>query len=202
MITKRVKTSSSGKGERSSWRSRLFESNSPVSVANKFNFFGQANIEQPSSAEQPNIDPNMMEIDTEMVAPNTEAPVFPLCQQVVCPEIEMTDYDPTQVTQETQENNQNFREDVEMADASSLFPTEIVDVFAAPKTAPRQQVPATDKPNFKWQDANPTNPDRAPPAKTRVDPPSSFELSIIELIKSKKIYSVSYEKGKLEVNLE
>ena len=29
-----------------------------------------------------------------------------------------------------------------------------------------------------------------------------FEVSIIELLKTKKIYSVSYEKGKLEVSLE
>ncbi|KAI1806285.1 hypothetical protein F4811DRAFT_511417 [Daldinia bambusicola] len=192
MTTKRVKTSL-GKKERPSWGSQLFESNSSVSMANKFNVFEQVNVEQSSRTES-------MEIDTEMAAPNAEAPDFPPCQQVVCPEIEMTDYIPTQ---ETQKNRQ---EDVEMVDAS-FFPPEIVDVFTAPNLGPRQQVPPQQVPTtgdpFKRQDANTTaKPDNAPPTKTPADPPSSFELSILELIKSKKIYSVSYEKGKLEVNLE
>ncbi|KAI1476202.1 hypothetical protein F4774DRAFT_393896 [Daldinia eschscholtzii] len=184
MTSKRFKTSSGRGVIPSSWRNKPHNLSSALSMTDGFSILDLPNMEQLSMEQANN------------VIPNTEAPVFPPCQQVVCPEIEMTDYDPAL---EALEALGDYPEDVEMVDAP-FFPPEILEEFAA-LNQPDQSVPTVSEPDSKKQEVNPTQPNGAS-IMTPVEPPSTFEVSIIELLKTKKIYSVSYEKGKLEVSLE
>ncbi|KAI0847328.1 hypothetical protein F5Y00DRAFT_271273 [Daldinia vernicosa] len=117
---------------------------------------------------------------------STEPPKFPPCEQVVCPEIEMTDYD------YTQENQAIPSDDVDMIDVHTLS----------------QQVPGLVAGNPFLKRDNNTKPKSKQTnvmlhsAQTQTDPPSSFEVGVFELLRERKIYSVTYEKGKLEVNIE
>ncbi|KAI1656340.1 hypothetical protein F4813DRAFT_364043 [Daldinia decipiens] len=117
---------------------------------------------------------------------STEPPKFPPCEQVACPEIEMTDYD------YTQENQANYSEDVRMVDVHS-FPQQVQGL--------EMGEPFLKRDNNTKQKSKYTN-IMLHSAETQTEPPSSFEVGVFELLREKKIYSVTYEKGKLEVNIE
>ncbi|KAI0104588.1 hypothetical protein F4814DRAFT_455867 [Daldinia grandis] len=117
---------------------------------------------------------------------STEPPKFPPCEQVVCPEIEMTDYD------YTQDNQADYSEDIQMVDAYDL--PQQAKGLVMDEPFPKKN--NNDKPNPKQTKTILHS------AQTQTEPPSSFEVGVFELLREKKIYSVTYEKGRLEVNIE
>lgn len=97
----------------------------------------------------------------------------------------MTDYD------YTQENQANYSEDVKMIDAHTLPQQAQGLVLGEPFLKKDDKTKQKSKQTIILHSAE-----------TQTEPPSSFEVGIFELLREKKIYSVTYEKGKLEVNIE